>query len=556
MQSFAVPRSKRTDTRSHGSTTRAGKLTPVGCVAVRPSESGTLHQEISVELEPIAGRLVTTPVVEVHSVFVPALAAYHVNRNFAENTDNVELFRNKLLDGSSLFGLSNPVPVDDVMGLEPMRIDGEEKISTMPRRSHVAAVNFLRKRRYMYAQEIPYTHASVTPALLSNTALDIFNAVLTPEDRINGAVSLRGEVPVKGLALLGSPVFRENGLYNYDDHVESSANGSIDSVGNDPATGEPGWIISNSYNTSGGGTVHPSHEAMQLFVSAKDLDDGAGESFAPHVFADMSAAGTTLSLTDFMKSERQDELMRLFSAMLKSNPELGEKIIANAIHGLDVPMDGIPFEMFSRTVALGSSIRRGTDGPSLDVEQTSTSAVVPFSVVVPKSEFGGVIITFLSVKPEESIQKQPDPIFSKDWYVDNYAADEMAYEPVPVSFRELSSEVPQSLENDVAFYVGNNHLQSNYARMDWSNDVDPATVEHRNSVWRFPIPLSVTPENILYPDVVDITPFALNSATDPVASYWFKSQATFQSPTHLGPTPLEEISVVDDEDLFEENNDA
>ena len=206
MQNYKTARSKRVYRQAHQSTMRGGKLMPVAAVPFHPGEGGVISQTVSTEMKPIAGRLVSDIIMQVVVVFVPALAIDKALNADPLRAGNAEHFRANLADGNSVFPLAAENVLTQRMGIEPIRIAGQLRTSIASTVAHNIAVNFLRRRIYHAATEVSLMQTSVTPALLSSTVLDRFNAVLVPEDRINGAVTLEGEIPITGIGFRAGSV--------------------------------------------------------------------------------------------------------------------------------------------------------------------------------------------------------------------------------------------------------------------------------------------------------------------------------------------------------------
>lgn len=535
---FSDARSTRREVLSNSGKIRGGVLHPVAGIPVRPGESGLLSQEIYVELEPINGRLISDITCEVKCVFVPALAADALLNADLDHPGNAEIFRKRLLAGEDVFPMEAESDITKAMGIEPVKINNVLWTNSITRLAHNAAVNYLRLQKYHKATELVHGNATITPALYGSTALQRYNAVLTPDERINGAIDISQSIPVQGLAIsnTGSPL-PQNGVRE---------------TMNDPAA-PPAPVETQDYADAW--IVTPDGSGNNgLSRMVVEMDPSHPEA-RPNIRVEMNGH---ITLKDLMQAERQDELVRKFQMVMKRFPQYGEDMILHFIHNLKIETDKTPWTVFDSTVALTASLRPALDGPSMldDVEVTRTSAVVPFTAMIPKNEFGGMLITFLAVKPEEVLSGVPHPVLSQPWKVDNHAADELVIDPVPVIARELDNTVTTILEDQVMFYVGNNHIQRQYLRSDWARDVDPNTVDHKSTRWRHEVPLSVSPDNILYPADLDHYPFVLNAPTDPVASFTSKAILELRSPTILGPTPIEQIDVVTNEGVFVDDPDV
>lgn len=526
MNKYRRNRSARKEMRALAGKIRGGKLYPVMCVPFEGNESGMIDQRINLELEPIPGRLVTDIHARVTAVFVPALAADAMLNTAADYPGNAEVFRERLLAGEDVFPLEAETDLSKIMGVIPKQVSGTKYVSSIARVAHNSAVNYLRRRQYVKAAQILVGNTGVTPALITQNILDRFNGVLDPEDRVNGAVNLTGEIPIKGLGFRAATTGTTPVPYTMREP--------------DGQTRSPVSFLVQDGGSTG---------ALTELVVEEDPDNPG----FPHIRADFAlGTGQQLSMKEMYRAENMDRLARELRRVVDQFPQYGEDMIVRLVHGLQVDTGKIPFVLYEKEVSLGRGIKTGMDGPSLDLMQTNTFGDISFTVPVPANEFGGVVITFVEVKPDEVIESQPHPILTKSWGVNNHLSDEMALDPEPVTMRELDSEVDLADEGTIAFYVGHNHMRRNYVHAGWHRGVDPETVEHKSAMWRMSVPLSVDPGNIIYPEDLDHYPFALNAPTDNAVSYTIASQALIASPYKLGPTPIERLAIIDGEDLFEE----
>lgn len=521
--SYQTQRNTRRESRTLVGRFRGGKLVPAMAVAVRGNEGGMLSQTVSYELDPIAGRMITPITAEMTAVFVPTAAIDAIKDPSAAYAGMAEVIREKLLSGNPLFGLETESEISKRCGVNPRSIGGVKKVNEMVRLAHNAAVNYLRQRKYVNATLLPANNIAITPALISQTVLERLNGVLDPDDRINGAVQLGLPsmlLPVEGLGFIGS--------------VAASANNNVrESDGK------------NRNYTYGTGAVG----ANGLIAEAT----ASGSSARPKIFARLN--GTTagnVSLVDFYNAQKMDALTRVMREIVDENPEYGQEMVLRWAHGLSVDSGNVPFVIAERRVVFGRNIVGATDttGIETDVMRSDMLAQINFTVPVPRTELGGIVITFLSIKPDETISSQPHPYLSDVWGAENFVADELALDPVPVTIRELDSDCLSTQESTVTLYTGLNALKQAYVSYGLCRQLDPTTVENKTAVWQLEVPLSVTPDSILYPDNLEHYPFADQLAE--VCTYVISSQAVIQTPTIFGPTPVEELSVIDTNDIFEQ----
>lgn len=495
-------RNTRSEPRHEVGTFRGGKLAPVMAVPFLGAESGIVNQVVHLELDPIAGRMITEITAEIVSVFVPAQAADALKNPEEDFAGSSEVFRQKMVSGAPVFGLEDETEVSKRLGVIPRSISGEKKVNEIARLSHNVAVNYLRRRKFVDALQLDKNSTAMTPALLGQTVLKRLNGVLDPEDRLNGQVMF--ETPELNL-----PVH-----FKHKD-----------------TTSMPGFGLVASSNTQRSG-------------------DGGGGFVDPQIFAEFAASSNGISLKDFYEAEHQDSLTRKMRQLVDDNPEFGEDMLNYWVHGLSVNTGKLPFVVYQQSHAFGSGVVRGMDGASLDVLQSNHAETLQFTAPIPASEFGGVLITFVSVKPDEALAAQPHPILSTEWGARNHVADELAIDPVPVTIRDLYADCAVADEATVALYVGNNGLLKTYMSYGFNRNLNKNTVANKSAIWQLEVPMSVTPESVIYPEDLDHYPFSDQEAE--VVRYNVSSNCQIQSPIIFGPTPIEELAVIDSSDLFEE----
>lgn len=511
----------RRESRNIAGRFRGGKLAPVMAVPFLGGEGGMLNQTITLELDPVAGRLITPVTAEMISIFVPVQAIDAIQAPDAEYAGLTEVLRQKLLTGNPLFGTEAENEISKRLGVVPASVAGVKVVNKAARLAHNAAVNFLRKRKYTYAAQILHTNGIVTPALIGRTVLDRFNAALDPDDHINGAVQL--SIPNMNLPVSGIGV----------------------KVGNNNITPN-----SSAYWS------HGSPSAPTTVANAREGQDVAmavNATGVPQVFAALNGiAAGGVSLSDFYNAQKMDELTRTMRDITDKNPLDGEDMVLRWAHGLSVDPGRHPFILFEGERTFGQTYREATDGTGL-MDETSLSKMalqMSFTVPVPTTELGGIVITFATVKPDETIADQPHPILSRPWTSINQVAEELQLDPQPVLMREVNAAVAQASETTVAFYTGHNELKKAYVNYGFNRHLDLETVDAKTAIWQLDIPASVTPQSVVYPAELSHYPF-LDQAAE-VATYAIRSEAVIRTPTFFGPSPVETVSVIDDADLFDE----
>lgn len=493
-------------------------LQPVMGMLLEPNESAIVNQTLTVELDPIPGRLLTPITAEVYSVFVP-MQAVDALVDGTEYAGITEVIRNKLVSGNAMFVVEDENEITQRMDIKPMRNGGLAKVNRYARYAHNAAVNYLRRRLHRDAVQLSQGNFAVTPALLSSTSLDRLNAVLNPESRVNGAVSLQlpsMQLPVEGITQV------------------NNSNGS--------KAGAAATASATQIAIEGGGTTS--------VVFARNAGNPAGTDLNIYAQLNGVTAGN-VSLDDFYNAETMDRLTRKMGEIMDANPELGQELILRWVHGLGVDNPAQPWLLYKATKFFNRNVVGATDtaGVNADTVRTDMAQVFSYSFPVPPTELGGFVVTFLQVKPDETLGSQPHPVLGKNFYPRNFAADMLKLDPVPVTMRELNSDVAQASESTVAMYTGLNELKRNYVTYGFGRNVNPATLANKYAVWQLEIPLSVTPTSVLHP-APDQDIFA-DTLGEPV-KYTCEHMALIKTPVIFGPTPVEDLPVLDTSDIFNE----
>lgn len=508
--------------RTLGGRFRGGKLAPVLAEVFRESEGGILSQTVTYELDPIAGRMRTPITAELISVFVPVQAIDALKNPLEAYSGNTEVVRDKLLSGTPLFDMEEEGEISKRLGVNPVSIDGVKKVNEVSRLAHNAAVNYLRQRKYVKAVQLLADNMDVTPALISDTVLDRLNGVLDPEDRVDGAVELNFgtvKLPVDGIGFQGT----HGGLFNID-----------------------------VAETDGDSVTYPNSRAgnfgSPVGVIFKSQD---GDANVPDVSVSLeSESAGSVSLSDFYNAEKMDQLVRMMRDMIDANPQYGEEMVTRWAHGLSIDMGKIPYVIHESRQVFGQRYREAMDGANLDVSQSDLAQEISFTVPVAPTELGGMVITFAAVKPDEALASQPHPFLAEEWGAINYVSDELARDPVPVTIRQLYSDCLPADEGTRAMYVGHNHLKKSYISYGFNRHLDPNTVANKTAIWQLEVPMSVTPETVLYPETLSHYPFADQLAE--VCTYTISSVQTVKTPLVFGPTPVEELAQIETDNLFED----
>lgn len=522
---------------------RGGKLYPVMAEAFRPSEGGILRQDFRMELDPIPGRLLTQVTGEVIVMYCPVQAADGIKDPAGVYSGLTDVIREKLLTGTPLFGLEDENEISKRLGIVPRSIGGVKKVCEVSRLAHNACVNHLRLKRYVKSVQLLATNMLVTPAILTQTILDRLNGVLDPEDRVNGVVNLTlpsMQLPVEGIGLVGSSLVRGSGL----------------SV--------RGTTAAQDWTSTLVGAANPTHMILRDSATAADVgivikQTGANATARPNIYARLNATTAgNVSLDDFYNAQTMDRLMREMRMIIDEDPEFGEDAVLNWAYGLAIDIGSTPWVLAERRLPFMKAVIAAMDQPGVNNDIKRTDGVLEFSIetLVPKTELGGIVITFLVLRPDENLASQPHPVLSDVWGIDNFVADELKLDPVPVTVRDVFADCLAADEATIVMYTGYNQLKANYVHYGFNRVVNPLLVENNAGIWQLEIPMSVTPETVIYPDYVDHGVFAnggTQAAPIEICAYSVTSTTVIQSPMIVGPTPIEELAMVETRNLFPNN---
>jgi hypothetical protein len=529
MSKYQRPRSTRRENVTLVDRFKAGKLAPVRAIPIEGNESGILSGQVVLELDPIAGNMITTISGELHVVFAPTQAIDAIKDPAAAYAGMTEVLREKLLTGNPLFGLETEGDLSMRCGINPASMAGTKKVCENIRLGHNVAVNCLRQRKYVKATLLLHSNTAITPAIIGQTVLDRLNGVLDPEDRVNGLVQFHTGVitaPVHAGGLL--PL---TGVY-LSDNAPSSAMDKLD--GTTEGTGNNSGLVAKRASSSAAPSPAVGLTLPALNANLSGLNIGS------------------ISISDFYNAETMDRIVRGLRSIVDENPEHGEEIALRWVHGLTVDGGTTPYVIYEDSQIFGKDIVPAMDSAGVAAEtiRSDMKLLMQFSVPVPKTELGGVVYIFASVKPDETLKSQPHPISSKPWGLRNFAADELALDPVPVAGRELYSDIAAGSEATVYLYTGHNALLANYVTYGLSRRLNPTTIANKTAIWQLEVPMSVTPDGVIYPADLNQYPFADQNAE--VVTATTTHTLVLQTPISFGPTPIEELAIIETADIFED----
>lgn len=493
---FGMERRLRRQGVSHFGGMEAGKLHPVAFQRFRPDEGGTVQTKLSVKLAPVSGFMRTNAYVDVIQVFVPYQAMEKLELDTTLDAGVTEMTRRRLMAGSGI-GLENQNEISKAGYVHPRSVGGDKKVSRTVRLAYIAAVNHLRRAAYFNATQLDKTVTSIQPAVLTANILERFNGVLEPENLIDGAIALTGELPVTGYVRTGD------------------GQGSLTAVGPD-------------------GTNLGSQAVSQVAIIDGQPDQ---------LYSSLDGVGN-ITLRDMMESKKLDEMIRSLAQMVKDDPLHGEEKVARALYGLSVDYDDDCQVMYRKVHEIVPMHTRPIDGPSINDVSANFEVDLTLGTVVPRGELGGQLVTLVSVKPLETLEQQPDPTQTESWALVNRVQDELQLDEVLLTRADLESGVAAIDEDTEAFWTGHNSIKHDYMSQG-PNVQQTLAVEMQSSMWTYPVPTSVTADNVNYPASLNMYPFYNWNGAH--AEYTVRQVANVSTTLAKGPNPVERIQLFADD---------
>lgn len=489
---FNVERRLRPWGVSHFGGMEAAKFHPLAICKFDPDEGGTVQSVLDLMLAPVDGHMRSNAYAEVIQVFVPYQAMEVLERDDLLDAGVTEMTRRRLMEGT-VIPLENEGTITQAAYVHPKKIGGVKKVDRTARLAYLAAVNHLRRMAYYDAAQVTKSETAILPALLTANVLERFDGVLDPERQIDGAINLTGDLPLRGYVRTGD------------------GQGAVTAVAPD-------------------GTNLGSQAVSQVAIV-----DGQSD----QLLSSLEGVGN-ITLRDMIQSKLLDGIVRKFAQHIKDDPLHGEEAVARAIYGLSVDYDDDCQVMYRMVHELKPAHSRPTDGASMNDVQANYALNSRFATLVPKSELGGQLVTLVAVKPMETMTEQPDPHQTKTWALINRVHDELELEEQLVTRADLESDVAAIDEDTPAFWVGHNRLKHGYMTSG-PNVQQTNLVEQKSSMWLYPVPSSVTPENVSYPASISMYPFANWNGSH--VEYTFEQRATISTPLNKGPNPVEKIAL-------------
>ena len=156
------------------------------------------------------------------------------------------------------------------------------------------------------------------------------------------------------------------------------------------------------------GTRWLNPEASSRGLSVKESATHPGY---PDVFAEMSANGITVSLSNIELARKTQAFAKL-REQYQGQPD--EWLINMLMDGLTVPEAALaqPMLIGERTTVFGMSKRYASDADNLTKSVVNGATFVDLSIQVPRIPTGGVIMIVAEVTPDQLFERQRDPFLN------------------------------------------------------------------------------------------------------------------------------------------------
>jgi hypothetical protein len=511
------------NTKNRGKTVmnkmKPGKLQPIFMQSFKAGEGGVVSFNLNIELEPIQGRCITPINAELFAVCVPVEAMVALKYPDDEYAGLREIIADKMANRQPIFDLGDgETEISQSCRINPIRVGNQLRVTDEPRLAHACAVNFLRRRVYYKASQIDAGDYTITPAIIRETVLQRYNGVLDPDDRINGRIDFQLPtivMPVEGVGAEMTPTFGQTpqGVMEADGVASQ-------------------FQDAKNFNSTTAGT--------RVYLKMK------ADGVTPDITATLNGVSAgSVSSTDFYQAKEMDRLVRAMDEIVQQYPQHGQEMILRWVAGLSINNGNVPWSLGDRYWSLNRTTSAATDavGVNQDVMRTDYAGVVSMRLPVPPSELGCCVVVFLTIKPEEVVKDQPDPDFTQTITGRNHAAEMMDIDPKSVLLRQMDVNVPTGLETQIAFWTALSALDQSYTDYGLARNLPENSVTNRTLFWNYYLPLSVTPDNVVYPASILAYPFV--DQTGDICTYTVSYQSIISTMQQFGPAPVEDINIAD-----------
>lgn len=447
-------------------TLKAGRIMPIAAYNVLREDSSQGRVPVAVEMRETEELLVNKVWLRITSAFIPhsALPRFEKNPTFVQKAYMGE----EPMAGKAVipyiqthaYGTPGANAVYKTLGLFAQPA---QQVNTSYLESYNEFVNFVAMNRSKKLDQREPLDGTLAPAFWGpNNMSEIvptFDSGL-----IAGEVPLsvvEAKMPVSGIGIVGG-----------------GAGAPIAGVGETPSNGDgalPAKYYARGRNLSAG--VEP------IWVG-KLADNGSG---FPNIYAELEENGIKVSLANLEQARRLVSWAKLRE---RYEGHSDEWIIDTLMQGFHVEgLDWMqPVILDTQMVQFKQGLRYASNAPDLNEKATNGMAAGSVSVALPPNMYGGVIMIFAEVIPEQLYERQPDPWFTATTVDDlpNYYKD--VNNPMPVE-QVLNGEIDVSHSAPTGLF---GWARRNWRWLKWPvrlggdlfvHTASSATTEARKVVW-------------------------------------------------------------------------
>lgn len=463
-------------------TLKPGKFAPVAAIPLLREDSiqGTIP--FAVDMRETYEFLINRTNLRVTSVFVPHLSheRFEKNPTFFHKSYQGEIpMTGKTVIPFVRTAVMASVATDEIAKSLGLIIKDGAAYNTAYHEAYISTWNFLARQR----------SKDITPKLLSSTALapafwgenNMSEIVPDFDDAlIAGEVPLTvvtGRFPVSGLGVKGASTTGTN-LIKETDAVATTAYARQW----DPVAGA-GTVLVREKGTTG----------------------------YPDVYTEMQTNGIKVSLANLEQAKKLVSWARLRE---KYEGHSDEWIIDTLMQGFHIEDQEFmqPIVLDQVTVPFRQALRFSTDHDNMDSKATNGVATGSVHVHVPPNTYGGVVMIFAEVVPDQLFERQPDPYLSATSVDDfpNYFKD--AVDPMPVE-KVLNKHVDalHATPDGLFGYARKNWRWLKWPKRVggdlWSMVTGTVTTEARREIWPTDVANPKLSEEFYLATTLGVTPF-------------------------------------------------
>lgn len=505
-------------------TLKAGRMMPIAAYNVLREDSSQGRVPVAVEMRETEELLVNKVWLRLTSAFIPhsALPRFEKNPTFVQKAYQGE----PPMDGKTVipyiqthaFGTAGANAVYKALGLYAQPT---EQVNTSYLESYNEFVNFVAMNRSKSLDQREPLDGSLAPAFWGpNNMSEIvptFDSGLIAGEVPLSVVEAR--MPVSGIG------FNQGGMTSISNAVRET--GGVDVT------------YPQGVNASSSG---------QVWLKANP----GGANAVPEVFAQLQENGITVSLANLEQARRLVSWAKLRE---RYEGHSDEWIIDTLMQGFHVEgLDWMqPVILDTQMVQFKQGLRYASNAPDLNEKATNGMAAGSVSVALPPNMYGGVIMIFAEVIPEQLFERQPDPWFTAKSVDDlpNYYKD--VNNPMPVE-QVLNGEVDSSHSAPTGLF---GWARRNWRWLKWPvrlggdlyvHTASTATTEARKVVWPTDVANPTLSEEFYISTTLGDQPFMDKTRDQFVCS--FNGQVTITGLTLIGSVHESEANY----DIVREQN--